>query len=117
MQEEISGANKTQDWLNSITCSAIVISDEEEDKAASGAKVSVNDDELPDLDEQPLPPVSGKPRGTHSPINSALTCHLAYVHTVQGSQVTESIMGAGTYSVFCQATFVKCPYLEVCKFT
>ncbi|KAI0237727.1 Histone-lysine N-methyltransferase SETDB1 [Lamellibrachia satsuma] len=75
VQEEISGANKTQDWLNSITCSAIVISDEEEDKAASGAKVSVNDDELPDLDEQPLPPVSGKPR-VHLAMNVDKEVHL-----------------------------------------
>ncbi|KAK2184505.1 hypothetical protein NP493_262g01000 [Ridgeia piscesae] len=63
--QEISGANKTQDWLNSLSSSAIVISDEEGDKGGSGGRAMVNDDELPDLDEQPLPPVSSKHKVEH----------------------------------------------------
>ena len=68
--QEISGTNKTQDWLNSLSSSAIVISDEEADKGASGGRAMVNDDELPDLDEQPLPPVSSKHKGRPTFLNS-----------------------------------------------
>ena len=76
-EQELTGANKTQDWLNSINMDAIVISDDDEVVAPPADDVVAppggevvappaaegNDDELPDLDEHPLPPVIGKHRG------------------------------------------------------